>query len=170
MPGGRPPGGTRRTDPSPSPRGAPARFTTPLGTVRVPRPGPGRPRTRPAHVAGDQGCSSKAIPARLRQRSTARTVPERADRIADRLRRGRPAGRPPPSDEQPRKRRNVAERCFGRLKRWRGPATRPDELAIAFQAALHLAAVLVGRDMAEKTGHPAQTIARRAKTSAWTIC
>ncbi|GGR51004.1 hypothetical protein GCM10015536_65760 [Streptomyces griseomycini] len=129
MPGGRPPGGTRRAGPSPSPRGAPARFTTPLGTVRVPRPGPGRPRTRPAHVAGDQGCSSKAIPARLRQRSTARTVPERADRIADRIRRGRPAGRPPSSDEQPRKRRNVAERCFGRLKRWRGIATRYDRTA-----------------------------------------
>ncbi|MQT04390.1 transposase [Streptomyces jumonjinensis] len=36
-------------------------FTAVMEAIRVPRSGPGRPRTRPAHVIGDKGYSSKAI-------------------------------------------------------------------------------------------------------------
>jgi transposase len=39
---------------------------------------------------------------------------------------------------------NTVERCINRLKQWRGLATtRNDKLAIAYQAALHLAGILV---------------------------
>jgi transposase len=37
------------------------RFTMVMAEIRVPRTGPGRPRTRPSHVIGDKGYSSKAI-------------------------------------------------------------------------------------------------------------
>ncbi|MYW17278.1 transposase, partial [Streptomyces sp. SID2955] len=39
--------------------------------------------------------------------------------------------------------RNTVERCINRLKQWRGLAARTDKLAIAYQAALHLAAILI---------------------------
>ncbi|WP_404955268.1 hypothetical protein [Streptomyces sp. 147326] len=35
------------------------------------------------------------------------------------------------------------ERCTNRLKQWRGPAARCNKLAIAYRAALHLAAILL---------------------------
>lgn len=41
------------------------------------------------------------------------------------------------------KQRNAVERCINRLKQWRGLAMRTDKLAIAYQAALHLAAILI---------------------------
>lgn len=39
--------------------------------------------------------------------------------------------------------RNAVERCINRLTRWRGLAMRTDKLAIVYQAALHLAAILI---------------------------
>lgn len=39
--------------------------------------------------------------------------------------------------------RNAVERCINRLKQWRGLAMRTDKLAIAYRAALHLAAILI---------------------------
>ncbi|GAU70580.1 transposase [Streptomyces sp. NBRC 110611] len=33
--------------------------------------------------------------------------------------------------------------CINRLKQWRGLAMRTDKLALAYQAALHLAAILI---------------------------
>ncbi|GAU65942.1 transposase [Streptomyces sp. NBRC 110611] len=41
------------------------------------------------------------------------------------------------------KQRNAVERCINRLKQWRGLAMRTDKLAIAYHAALHLAAILI---------------------------
>lgn len=39
---------------------APA-FTTVMSAIRVPRPGPGRPRTRPDRVIADRACSARTI-------------------------------------------------------------------------------------------------------------
>jgi transposase len=103
-------------------------FTAVMNAIRVPRSGPGRPRTRPAHVLGDKGYSSKAIRTWLRWRSIGHTIPERADQVRNRLRRGSRGGRPPAFDRQLYKQRNVVERCFNRLKQWRGSppvTTRP---------------------------------------------
>ncbi|WP_345022397.1 transposase, partial [Actinomadura keratinilytica] len=41
------------------------------------------------------------------------------------------------------RRRNVVERCFDRLKQWRGIATRYCKTASSFQAAVTLAALLM---------------------------
>nr|WP_276204101.1 transposase [Streptomyces albus] len=114
-----------------------------MDAIRAPRPGPGRSRMRPAHVIGDKGYSSKAIRAWLRRRNIAHTIPERSDQIRNRLRRGSRGGRPPVSDRQVYKRRNVVERCFNRLKQWRGIATRYDKTTESYQAAVTLASPLM---------------------------
>ncbi|MEU7405657.1 MULTISPECIES: IS5 family transposase [Streptomyces] len=119
------------------------RFTAVMDTIRVPRIGPGRPRVRPDHVLGDKGYSSKAIRAWLRRRSIAHTIPERADQARNRTRRGRRGGRPPAFDRETYKHRNVVERCFNRLKQWRGIATRYDKTAESYEAAVTLASLLM---------------------------
>ncbi|MFC9943955.1 transposase [Streptomyces pratensis] len=73
------------------------RFTTVMEAIRVPRTGPGQPRTRLDHVLGDKGCSSNSIRAWLRGKGHSRTIPERA---GERARRGSRGGRPPGFDLQ----------------------------------------------------------------------
>lgn len=118
-------------------------FTTVMEAVRVPRLGPGRPRVRPSHVLGDKGYSSRAIRTWLRRRSISHTIPERADQVRNRLRRGSRGGRPPVFDKQVYKRRNVVERCFNRLKQWRGIATRYDKLAYVYRGAVVVRAITI---------------------------
>nr|WP_228184126.1 IS5 family transposase [Streptomyces anulatus] len=119
------------------------RFTAVMEAIRVPRIGPGRPRVRPDHVLGDKGYSSKAIRALLRRRGIAHTIPERADQVRNRARRGSRGGRPPTFDREAYKHRNVVERCFNRLKQWRGIATRYDKTAQSYEAAVTLASLLM---------------------------
>ena len=61
-----------------------------MGQLRVPRVGPGRPRTRPAAVLGDKAYSSRAHRARLRARVSARSSPNS------------PPSRSPPTPQQRR--------------------------------------------------------------------
>ncbi len=92
-----------------------------ISKIRVPGPGSGRPRTRPDHVVADKGYSSRTFRAYLRRRGIKMTIPERVDQLAGRKRRReRPCG----FDKTVYRRRNVVERCFHRLKQWRGIATR----------------------------------------------
>ncbi|MFI8101253.1 IS5 family transposase [Streptomyces sp. NPDC086023] len=119
------------------------RFTTVMEAIRVPRIGPGRPRVRPDHVLGDKGYSSKAIRAWLRRKGITHTIPERLDQVRNRARRGSRGGRPPAFDREAYKHRNVVERCFNRLKQWRGIATRYDKTAQSYEAAVTLASLLM---------------------------
>ncbi|MHC3394788.1 IS5 family transposase [Streptomyces noursei] len=121
---------------------APA-FETVMSRIRVPRSGPGRPRTRPFAVLADRAYSSRAIRCHLRRRGIRAVIPQPSDQIGHRLRRGSRGGRPPGFDREAYKQRNTVERCINRLKQWRGLATRADKLAIAYQAALHLASILI---------------------------
>jgi transposase len=112
-----------------------------LEQIRVPV-GPGRPRTRPDRVMADKGYPSKANRAWLRQRGIAATIPERDDQIAHRRKK---PGRPINFDDRQRehyKGRNVVERCFNKLKQWRGIAMRSDKTARNYHAGLCLAATL----------------------------
>lgn len=112
-----------------------------LSEIRVPG-ARGRPRSRPLRVLADKGYPSKANRAWLRQRGIAATIPERDDQIAHRRKK---AGRPIDFGEQQRVRyrdRNVVERCFNKLKQWRGIAMRSDKLARNYHAGLCLAATL----------------------------
>lgn len=118
-------------------------FNAVLDAVRIPRAGQGRPRTRPDRVLADKAYSSRAIRAWCRRRNIAVTIPERADQVANRLRRGSRGGRPPAFDKETYKHRNVVERCFNRLKQFRAIATRFDKLATRYQAGLQLASLIL---------------------------
>lgn len=121
---------------------APA-FAAVMARIRVPRTGLGRPRTRPEVVLADRAYSSRAIRRHLRRRGIRAVIPQPSDQVGHRLRRGRAEGRPPSFDAEAYKQRNTVERCINRLKQWRGLAMRTDKLAIAYEGALHLAAILI---------------------------
>ena len=87
-----------------------------LAELRVPRQGPGRPRTTPQALRGDKAYSSRATRAVLRARGITAVIPEPADQIGHRKRRGSRGGRPVGFDVQDYKQRNVIERAFNRLK------------------------------------------------------
>ncbi|MFF3417473.1 hypothetical protein ACFYW9_22620 [Streptomyces sp. NPDC002698] len=89
------------------------------------------------------GESSRAIRVGLRRRGIRAVIPERADQVADRKRRGPAGGRPSAFDADQYKARNVVERCFSGLKQFRAIATRFDELADRYRAGLHLAALIL---------------------------
>lgn len=102
----------------------------------------GRPRSRPDRLLADKGYPSKANRTWLRERNIATTIPERDDQIAHRRKK---PGRPIDFGDQQRVRyrgRNVVERCFNKLKQWRGIAMRSDKTARNYHAALCLAATL----------------------------
>lgn len=113
-----------------------------LDQIRVPRP-VGRPRQRPDRVIADKGYPSKKNRAWLRERKIPATIPERADQIGHRRKK---PGRPIEFGDEQKKRykgRNVVERCFNKLKQWRGIAMRSDKTARAYRAAITLAATLI---------------------------
>ena len=118
-------------------------MTAVLEDIRVPRAGKGRPRTRPDRVLADKGYPSRANRAWLRERGIAATIPERDDQIAHRRKK---PGRPIDFGDQQQERykgRNVVERCFNRLKQWRGIAMRSDKLLRSYRDAVSLAATLI---------------------------
>ncbi|WP_406835000.1 IS5 family transposase (plasmid) [Streptomyces sp. AHU1] len=118
-------------------------FEAVMASIRVPRSGPGRPRTRPDAVLANRAYSSRAIRSHLRRRGIRAVIPQPTDHVGHRLRRGRAGGRPPAFDVGAYKQRNTVERCINRFKQWRGLAMRTDKLAIVYQAALHLASILI---------------------------
>jgi transposase len=110
--------------------------------IRVPRIGPGRPRTRPAVVIADRAYATGTVRGHLRKRSITAVIPEKKDTIAARARKGSAGGRPPKFDADTYRRRNVVERAFALAKQWRGIATRYDKLASTYRGALVLAACI----------------------------
>jgi transposase len=118
-------------------------FTQVITGIRMPRPGSGRPWTRPRRVLADKGYSSRAIRTYLRGRGITATIPERRDQQANRHRRGTAGGRPPAFDRVAYRRRNVVERCFQRLKQYRAIATRYDKTATSYQGMIDLATLLI---------------------------
>ncbi|GAA4898589.1 hypothetical protein GCM10023203_61240 [Actinomycetospora straminea] len=113
-----------------------------IAGLRVAKPGPGRPRTRPNHVLGDKGYSSRANRELLRRRGIPHTIPEPRDQQANRARRGSRGGRPVGFDKKRYQRRNVVERGFNQLKAWRGIASRTDKHAINYRGGITFRATL----------------------------
>ncbi|GAB7111139.1 hypothetical protein JCM4814A_94580 [Streptomyces phaeofaciens JCM 4814] len=112
-------------------------FQTVLDRVRVPGR-LGRPRTRPGAVAADRAYSSKANRAYLRRRGITAVIPEKTDQAANRRRKGSAGGRPVAFDSHRYRQRNTVERCFQKIKTWRGLATRYDKSPESYEAGLHL--------------------------------
>ncbi|QKV75764.1 transposase [Amycolatopsis sp. Hca4] len=83
-----------------------------------------RSRSNPTdRVRGDKAYSSRAIRGHLRDRGIAAVIPEPADHVGPRKRRGSRGGRPPAVDYRGR---YVVERRFNLLKQWHSLATRYD--------------------------------------------
>ena len=113
-----------------------------LEEMRVPRLGPGRPRTTPQALRGDKAYSSRGTRTLLRARGIQAVIPEPADQMAHRKNRGSAGGRPPAFDPEDYKGRNVVERAFNRAKQWRGLASRYDKLALVYRGGHVLHAII----------------------------
>jgi transposase len=94
-----------------------------LAELRVPRLGPGRPRTTPAALRGDKAYSVRAHRAQLRARGVTVVIGEPADQLGHRKNKGSRGGRPVNFDAQDYKNRNVVERLQPSSRT--GPASPP---------------------------------------------
>jgi transposase len=100
------------------------------GAIR--RIGRGRPRLRPAKLAGDKAYSSRSIRLALRQRRISPVIPTRDNER-----------RQPGFDREAYRRRNIVERLINRLKNFRRIATRYEKRAANYLAMIHIAAILL---------------------------
>ena len=100
-----------------------------MEAIRIPQPR-GRPRQRPAALAGDKGYSYPRIRQWLRAHRVRAIIPWRADQ------RARHRRRPPHFEPETYRRRSIIECCIGWLKECRRIATRFEKLAINFLAVI----------------------------------
>jgi transposase len=76
----------------------------------------------------------------MRGRGIRHTIPERKDQ---RERRAKRPGRRLSFDREVYRRRNVIERCVGRLKQWRSVATRYEKRAVNYRAMVIIASLMM---------------------------
>lgn len=105
-----------------------------MGRLRIARRG---------RVLGDKAYSSAAIRAHLRSRGIKATIPEPADQVKNRLRRGSRGGRPPAFDAAAYKQRNVVERAFCQLRQHRAVATRYDKRDFVWRGTIDVASIRI---------------------------
>jgi putative transposase len=94
-------------------------------------------------LLADKAYSHPSTRKALRAKKIAHTIPERRDQIAQRKAKGSRGGRPSSFDPEIYRERNTVERGFGRLKQWRGVATRYDKYAMTYLGGVTLAALVI---------------------------
>jgi len=104
--------------------------------------GPAGRAGRDLHLLADKAYSHPSTRAELRRRRISHSIPERRDQQQHRHKKGSRGGRPPKFDRDLYAQRNTIERGFGRLKQWRGIATRYDKYALTYLGGVLLAAIL----------------------------
>lgn len=124
-------------------RGDSLAFEPVLERISIRRPGHGRPRTRPGRVLADKAYSSKRNRAYLHSRGIRAVIPERADEVRNRKKKGSSGGRPPGFDPEQYKERNVIERTINRLKENRAVATRFDKRDYVWRGTVDVAAIRI---------------------------
>jgi len=100
-------------------------------------------RVRVGRVIADKAYTHPSTRTALRARKIKTTIPERTDQIARRKAKGSAGGRPPAFDPDLYRLRNVVERCFNRLKQFRGLATRYAKRAAYHRAEIVLACIVL---------------------------
>ncbi|SED84197.1 Transposase DDE domain-containing protein, partial [Streptomyces griseus] len=118
-----------------------AAFETVMARIRVPRAGLGRPRTRPDVVLADRAYSSRAIRRHLRRRAFRPSFRSPLTRSAPSS--ARPAASSAHFDTEAYKQTQHRRAVHQPHEAVRGLAMRTDKLAIAYEGALHLAAILI---------------------------
>jgi transposase len=113
-----------------------------LDEPRIPRVGPGRPRTTPTALRADKAYAGPKNRALLQARGITVVIPEKSDAIARRKAKGSVGGRPLDFDAEDYKNRNVVERFFNRIKHWRAIASRYDKYATVYRGGIILAAIV----------------------------
>lgn len=94
-------------------------------------------------MVADKGYSARSFRAYLRRRG----IKERpSPSPSTNSRAGHDAANGPAASTGPSRRRNVVERCFHRLKQWRGIATRYDKQPGRYCAAITLVSALIWLD------------------------
>jgi transposase len=99
------------------------------GVVRRPR---GRPRIRPAAVAGDKGYSFPSLRRYLRRRGIRAVIPSKSNQPRQRG-----------FDRAAYRERNRVERTINRLKQWRRVATRYEKREANYLAMVTIAAIVL---------------------------
>ncbi|WP_434096320.1 hypothetical protein [Streptosporangium roseum] len=74
----------------------------------------------------------------LRRRRITAVIPEKSDQRANRKKKGSAGGRPVGFDPERYQQRDTVERCFQKIKTWRGLATRYDKAPESYEAGLYL--------------------------------
>ena len=99
------------------------------GAVKRPR---GRPRIRPAAVAGDKGYSFPSLRRYLRRRGIRAVIPSKSNQPRQRG-----------FDRVAYRERNRVERTINRLKQWRRVATRYEKREANYLAMVTIAAIVL---------------------------
>jgi transposase len=106
-----------------------------MGQIKVPRNGPGRPKTRPKRLIADRAYDSDELRRKLKQRQIDLICPHRKNRKKPKLQDGRKLRR--------YRRRWIVERTFSWLGNYRRLLVRHENLLSVYTAFFHLACIMI---------------------------